>query len=249
MIRALVYRLGRMLDRLAEPSLIRSMPVRADALLPGVYAWATTVAVPVITSRAPALARATAVLALLALFLGALLAPKRAALGRWLGIHAFVALSLATWGQLLRASLPLGSDPLLGTLGALGWMLYAFGWGELRGRRSVPEEDPRVVLGPSLPPRAVLGPSVSAISGFGIVGALVLVHLAFRVTRPAHGVLAHAIALVVGLLLVGGASRVALHRGQRSLSGSGERLSASTPSIALLLISLGLGVLFQVVGR
>jgi len=238
-----------MLDRFAEPSLLRPLAARANVFLPGVYAWATTVAVPVTSARAPDLARGTAMAALIALTLGPWLAPSRPLLGRILGIHAFLGFSLASWGLLVQAGLLLGSDPIHATFGALGWMLYAFGWGELRGRGSVPEDDPRVLPGATLPPRSELGRSVGAVFAFGLAGALTLVYLAFRVARPTHAVMAHAIALVAGLFLIGGAVRVALDRVPRTLPDHGERVSASATSLAVLLIALGLGALFFVLTR
>lgn len=238
-----------MLERLVDPSLLRPLAARANVLLPGLYAWATTVAVPVSAARAPALARATAIAALVALVLGPLLTPTRASLGRVLGIHVFIALSVTTWALLVRAALPLGSEPLLATFGALGWMLYAFGWGELRSRRNIPEDDPRVLPGSPLAARSELGRGVGAVFALGLVGALLLVYLAFRVSRPAHAVMAHAIALVAGLFLVASAARVALDRVTRTLPNHAERVGASATSLAVLLIALGLGALFLVLGR
>lgn len=145
--------------------------------------------------------------------------------------------------------MPLGADPLHATFGALGWMLYAFGWGELRGPGTVPEDDPHVLPGAPLAARSDLPRSVGLVLGCGIAAALALVYLAFRVTRPAHGVMAHAVALVAGLFLVGGAARVALDRVPRTLPSRSERIAAAAPTLAALLILLGLGALVWVLGR
>lgn len=241
--------LARVLERFAEPNLSRPFALRANVLLPGLYAWATTLAVPVTLPRAPGTARVAAILSLAALVLGPLLFPARPLLGRIVGIHAFLALSVGTWSFLARAGLPLGGEPLHATFGALGWMLYAFGWGELRGPGTIPEEDPRAVPGPPLPPRGELPRSVGVVFAFGIAGALSLVYLGFRITRPSHAVMGQAVALIAGLFLVGGAARVALERGPRPLPGQGERVSAAATVIALLLMLLGLGALFTLLGR
>lgn len=244
-----VYRSDPMLDRVAEASLARRLAARVDVLLPGAYAWIATVAIPAAAPGAPTFSRIAALLALLALFLGPLFASKRAAYGRWLGIHLFLGFCVAAWGSLEFASRPIVSEPRVGAFGALGWMLYAFGWGELRGRGRVPEEDPRVLSKTELLPRSAINPSVVWILGFGVLGTLLLVYLAFNVSRPAHAVMAHAIASVVGLLLLSGAVRAALDRIPRSLPGRAERVSASAGVLALLLITLGLGVLYTAVSR
>jgi hypothetical protein len=227
----------------------RPLAARVNVLLPGLYAWATTVAVPVTAARAPELTRLIALIALIALVLGPLLVLSRPLAGRVLGIHVFVALSVATWGLLVRSGVPLGAEPMHATFGALGWMLYAFGWGELRGPGQIPEDDPRVLPGAPLVPRHALGRSVGVVFAFGVAGALAFVHLAFRVTRPAHSVMAQAVALVAGLLLVGGAARVALDRGERALPARAERVSFAATWLAMLVIVLGLGALFLMLGR
>lgn len=233
-----------LIERLANPSTLRAFSARANVLLPGLYAWGTTVAVPAASPRAPGTVRVTALAALVALVLGPLVAPLRPGIGRALGIHGFLGLSLVTWGLLSRADLAIAGNATQATLGALGWMVYAFGWGELRGRGSVPEDDPRVVPGAPLPARGALARSVTPVFAVGVIAAVVLMHLAFRVSRPVHAVFGHAVALVAGLLLVGAAARVALDRTPRALPAPGERLSGAATPLAALLVLLGLGALY-----
>lgn len=241
--------LSRVLERFAEPSLSRPFAARANVLLPGLYAWAMTVAVPVTALRAPGAARVTAVLALAQLVLGPLIFPARPWIGRILGIHVFVALCVGTWGLLVRSGLPLAAEPMHATFGALGWMLYAFGWGELRDLGAVPEDDPRVLSGAPLSARQSLSRSVGVVLSFGVAGALALVFLAFRVARPGHAVMAHALALIAGLFLVGGAARVALDRVPRTLPSRAERIGYGATTLAVLLVLLGLGALYLALGR
>jgi hypothetical protein len=73
--------------------------------------------------------------------------------------------------------------------------------------------------------------------------------LSFRVNRPTHALLGQAVTLVAGLLLVHGASLVALERGARSLPSNSERTNAASTSLAALFIALGLGALWLLLGK
>jgi len=220
-----------------------------NVLVPGCYAWATTLALPAAGTGAPLLARGAAGVALVALLLGPLLVMKRPLLGRLVGIEGFVLASVAGWVALDRAGLSFASRPLEATVGAIGWMLFAFGWGDLRARRGVPESDPRVLPGAALFPRTVLPRSVELIAFIGVSGAVLLSVLAWSTARPAHALFAHAAALVLGLLLISAALRVALERGQRRPAAPSARLNAASTSLAALLIALGLGALYWMLER
>src|SRR5688572_21284843 len=128
----------------------RGFAERANILLPGLYAWLLTVGEPATGAGVGWKARALAFLALVALVLGPLLAPDRPIHGRACGVYGFIGLSTLAWWQLGPVVSAEELDPLRAALGALGWMLYAFGWGKTRGRGLVPEDDPHVVPGPLL---------------------------------------------------------------------------------------------------
>lgn len=220
-----------------------------NVLLPGLYAWAATLAFPALGSHAPGSARALAALALVMLLAGLFCVPTRPLLGRALGIQGFVLSSALGWILLERAGISLFGHTVEAAVGALGWMLFAFGWGDLRERQEVPERDPRVLPGPALFPRAVLSRSVEAVLGIAVLGALLLGVLAWGVARPTHALWAHAAALLLGLLLVGAGARVALERTARRFPASSERLNTASSSLAVLLITLGLGALYWMLER
>ncbi|HYO96205.1 MAG TPA: hypothetical protein VER33_16920 [Polyangiaceae bacterium] len=237
-----------MLARLADPA-FRPLAERANVLLPGLYAWATTVAAPASALRATETSRACAFAALLALVLGPWFASRRPKLARLLGIYGFVGFSVVAWALLSRANVVLGVEPIQATFGAMGWVLYTFGWGELRGRGQVPEDDPGVIPGAPLPPRAVLHRSVELVFALGLAGVFAMLLLAFRVSRPTHALMGQAVTLIAGLLIVHGASQVALERGARSLPSNAERTNAASTALAALFIALGLGALWLLLGR
>jgi hypothetical protein len=233
---------------LAEPT-FRSFATRANKLLPGLYAWTATVASPATAPEAGTAARTASVLALVALVLGPWLSSERPALGRVLGIHVFVGMSLATWALAARAGVTLAPEPLRAAFGALGWMVYAFGWGELGRPLRVPEDDPAVLGGPALTPRAELPRRATVVFAIGVAGALLVVAFAWRVSQAPEMVMAHAVALAAGLWLLSATTEVALTQAARARGSTSERFSRNSGTLSLLLIALGLGLLWFMFGR
>ncbi len=231
-----------------RPSPWRALRERANTVLPGLYAWLTTVALPSVQHGAPSTARLSAFLALLALLAAPLFVHERPAIGRALGIFGFVGCSLLTWLLLGPALVQNAGDPLLPALGAVAFTLYALGWGSLRRRGVVPEDAPNVIPGPSLQPRVrpyLLSPLVF---GVILVSALVPVFLAFRVVEAERALFAHAVAILAAILTITVGSRVALGLGQkRGRPPVSERLNAAAVPLALLALTFGLGFLWLVV--
>lgn len=239
-----------MAEPVAEPApLARAFATDANVLLPGLYAWATTVALPAASAQATLPVRLAALSALLCLAPGALLWSRFPKLGHALGIHAFVGCCIVAWALLRRDGVPLGVQGLEAAFGAVGWVLYAFGWGELSARRRVPERDPHVIAGAPLAPRNPWSRSAEAILALGIAGSFVLLFLSFRVARAPHSVMAHGVWVLLTVLLVSSAARVALGRGPRRMGGDRERLNAAAAALAALFVALALGVMYSMLER
>ena len=231
-----------------RPSVWSAYRDRANTVLPGLYAWLTTVALPSLQHRASASARVSACLALLALLAAPLFVSQRPVLGRGLGIFGFVGCSLLTWLLLGAGLLQNPGDPLLAPLGAVGFTLYALGWGSLRRRGIVPEDSPNVIPGPPLQPRARPPAGTPLVLGLILVSALVPMFLAFRVVDADRGLLAHAAAILAAILTITVGARVALGLGQRRTSAPvAERFNAAAVPLALLALLFGLGFLWLVV--
>ena len=227
---------------------LRALRDRANTVLPGLYAWLTTVAMPSVNRGAPGSARLTALLALLALLAAPVFVSDRPRLGRALGIFGFIGFSLLTWLLLGQALVRNPGDPLLSALGAVGFTLYALGWGSLRRRGVVPEDAPNVIPGPPLQPRARPHPIAPFVFGLILVSALLPVFLAFRVVEAERGLFAHAVAILAAILTITAGARVATGLGQRrALPVSAERLNAAAVPLALLALLFGLGFLWLVV--
>jgi hypothetical protein len=215
------------------------LTVRANMLLPGLYAWVTTVAYPTTYRGAAGSARFTAFIALLALLSGPLLVLERPRLARILGVYVFFGASLVTW--LLLGDV-IGVDrlePVRSALGAAGWALFALGWGSVRRAGSVPEDDPHVLAGPLLTARSQLPVSASVVLGISLVGLAVPLTLAWRVVRLEHALFAHAAALLCALAILTAGANIALGHGTRSSPSSvRQRIAAATRPLALLSLVL-----------
>jgi hypothetical protein len=227
---------------------LRALRDRANTVLPGLYAWLTTVALPSVNHGAPGSARVMAFFALLTLLAAPLFVRERPLLGRALGIFGFVGCSLVTWLLLGAQLVKNPGDHLLSALGAVGFTLYALGWGSMRRRGAVPEDAPNVILGPPLQPRARPHPLAPFVFGLILVSALLPVFLAFRVVEAERGLFAHAVAILAAILTITVGARVATGLGQRRvLPASSERLNAAAVPLALLALLFGLGFLWLVV--
>lgn len=212
-------------------------------LLPGLYAWVTTVAYPATFRDAPTAARVLAFFALVALVAGPLVSLREERPGRALGIFGFLALSVATWlllGPLIAVA---RIEPVRAASGGVGWALFALGWGQVRDVGRVPEDDPNVIHDRPLTARGQLPRGASVALAVGLVGALIPLLLAWRVDRPDHALLGHAAAVAGAVALLVGASRIALERGNYRPRPARTRLSSATPTLSVLVVVLALGVM------
>jgi hypothetical protein len=220
----------------------RRILVAANTLLPGLYAWLTTVALPSTQRGAPGIARLFALLALFAVVTGPIIAIGNLRIGRAVGVLLFVALCVITWVVLGPAIGVQRLEPLRASLGAAGWALFALGWGSVREVGTVPEDDPNVIDGPPLPARSRLPRGALIVVGISIAAALPPVYMAWRVTRPDHALLAHATAVLCAIALVGAGARLAIDRGRwRSPGAARARINSAVAPLGALMLMFGLG--------
>jgi len=225
-----------------EPSVV----VRTNMLLPGLLAWVATLGSPSWERGVGAFPRTTAVLALAAMVAGPLLTSRYPRLGRVLGIHATMALAIVTWLLLGSVVGVMHLEPVRSAIGAVAWVLFAFGWGAVRARTHVPEDDPRVLPGAPLPSRDVLPVSAVVVLGIGVIGAAVPMFTAWRVTRPSHALLAHAVATICAIALVTSAARVAVDRkSYKPMTPPAARFSAAARPLSALAVVLALGFIWM----
>jgi hypothetical protein len=216
--------------------------VRVNLFVSGLYAWLATVGAPTI-GRGDLGAHLSAAGALILLVGGLLVAPRFPRVGRAVTMGGFVGLSVLTWvllGDLLEVN---QLEPVRAASGALGWVLFAFGWGAVRNVHSVPENDPRVIAGQPLAPRRALPPTTYVVFGLALLGALAPWLLAWRVTRPEHALFAHATALLCAIAMVSVGAQVSVQRGRRWLPPRpSDRFNAASTALAAMVLVAVLGV-------
>ncbi len=135
-----------------------------------VFAWAVTIAPYVLGRTGSWAGRLVAVVALAAGVAGPLLVPGRRRIGRHVGITGFLGLSPLVWLLSGKAIAIQRLDPILATIGALAWGVFAFSWGEpWRTRDEAQQTDE---LGGMLRARAQLPPLAVPIAAIGVLAGL-----------------------------------------------------------------------------
>ena len=225
----------------------RRLAERANILFPGLYAWLLTIAQPATSAGVGAPARILSLLSLICLVLGPLFSFDRPLLSRAVGIYGFVGFSTLAWWQLGPVIAPDRLDSVRAALGAAGWLLYAFGWGKMRGRGHVPEEDPNVLEGVPLAARTRLPRAAWVVALVSGIGGLLPFALAFRVERPDHAILAHAVALAAGAAVLSAGANLALGFGQpRAPRSPSARLNSAAGALAVLAVLAVAGLVWMV---
>jgi hypothetical protein len=216
----------------------------ASRVVPGLYGWLATVLAPSSQTGASWLSRSFAVLSLAALLLALPLLTRRPRLARQLGVYGFLLGCFGAWlflGPQLRSD---QLDPVRSGLGALGFLLHALAWGAPSRARDEPSAD-NLVPGAPLQPRLRPPRGASLVLGFGLVVALLPSLVAFGVERPESSLLAHALALGCGLLLVGASTEVALRVGRpRPLAPWRQRTARAVWSLGMLALVFAIGLLW-----
>jgi hypothetical protein len=223
----------------------------AQASVPGAYAWAVTVAPAAWSKGATGLAKAAAVVALLALFGG--IAGERAwgARARFVSLWAFVLASALAWSSAPTALGPLRVEPVRGLSGMLGWALFAFA----SAAPALPAVDPRPDLSGGLegePPvaaRGRLGGWDGACVTVGILLAAVMQGVGWRVANVERALLVRFMALAAGLAVIGAATDVVLERRRpRAVLSPARRARRAMPALVLLTLLAIAGLMFALRG-
>ena len=213
-------------------------------VVPGLYGWVATVAMPVAQRGVPWTARAAALLAVTSLLGSFVLTGARPREARWLGVHAFLLGCFATWALLgvrLRAD---QVDAVRGALGAVGFLLHALAWGASPRELDADASD-NLVPGTPLQPRHRPPRAGGFVLGGGIAVGLLPMAAAFSVERPGAALLAHAAAVGAGLLVIGTATDVALRVGKPHAAVAWRaRASRSVWPLGVLTVVLGIGLIW-----
>lgn len=223
-----------------SPAALFREPGVAQRVACAAFAWAVTVAPFVIGPTRTWAARFVAAICLAAGVVGPLLVPARRKIGRHVGISAFVALATGAWLLSPQALAIERLDPILASIGAVAWGVYAFSWGE---PWRLAEEGQTDELGGTLRARTQLPPLAVPIASLGVVGALALLILAWQIKDPSRALFGHAAAIGVGVALVSSAALVAISRGKTRVPSHAVPRSAKR-AIVVLVVAAVLGGVF-----
>jgi hypothetical protein len=193
----------------------------AQASVPGLYAWALTVAPAAWSRGAPWVAKATAIMGLLSLG-ASVVAERRWGAARYVGVWGLVFTSSVTWVLAPAALSPLHLDVARGVAGMLGWALFAFACAAPALRRSA-YPDARLGDEGPLRPRTELRRGDGLYILGGALVALALQTVGWRVNVPERALLVRVVSLAAGLAIVAAVTSVALARHGRPTQRPSER--------------------------
>jgi hypothetical protein len=247
----------------------------SQAAIPGIYAWAVTVAPAAWARGASAPARVAAVVGLLALVTaplvegGMVARPPRASQGAAAprGVAALRTWSPAAWARLWSIwGLVLSSaivwalspgalsaarlDGVQGALGMVGWALFAFASAG-PALRAEPDAASRIVAGTPLKPRSELPRGDGVYVAVGVVAALALQAIGWKIASPERAVLVRLVTVTCGIAVLAATTSIGLARhAARVPAPPTLRLRRGLPWVAFLSIAVGAGAaLTMLAGR
>jgi hypothetical protein len=236
----------------------------AQAAIPGLYAWALTVAPAAWSRNGAVLARVAAIVGVAALvtaplvegarltpnaaparernrrflrgWLRGLASPSGATLARGWSVWGFVLSSSIVWALAPTALSAAHLDAVRGALGMVGWALFAFASaGPVL--RPEPGLAGRIVASTSLKPRSAIPRGDGIYVGVGIALALAMQLVGWGVVAPERAVLVRLVTVVCGIAVVGGTTSIALARhAKRTPLPRRLRLRRALPWIVILAL-------------
>lgn len=225
----------------------------AQAAIPGLYAWAITVAPAAWSRGAPLLAKAAAALGIVALTIAPVIegagtgrssapswgGPMRA---RIVSVWGFVLSSAVVWALAPSALSSASFDGVRGALGVVGWALFAFASAG-PALRADPESYGRIMAVSSLRPRSLLPRGDGTYVGIGVAVALAMQSIGWSVPTPERAVLVRLVTIACGLAVLGATTSIALARhAPRSPASRALRIRRALPWIVMLALVVGSGI-------
>ena len=248
---------------------VASIGATAQAAIPGLYAWAITVAPAAWSRGAPFLAKAAAIFGVLALVTAPLVEgagapqrtkepspsgkplkllgsvrswPKGATWARAWSVWGFVLSSAIVWALAPSALSSARLDSVRGAAGMVGWALFAFASAG-PALRSDPSAAGRIAASTSLKPRSDLPRGDGVYVAVGIVLALAMQGVGWAVAVPERAVLVRLVTVVCGIAVVSGTTSIALARHSARVPASRRlRLRRALPWFVMLVLVTVSGV-------
>ena len=231
-----------LLDRLS------GIGTSAQATIPGLYAWAVTVAPAAWSRGAPLLAKIAAILGVVALLAAIVLDRRAPRWARLVSVWGLVSTSALVWAIAPGGLSPAKLDAPRGVAGMIGWGLFAFS----SAGPALPRdpEASRVAPGAPLRPRTAVPRGDGWFIFGGALCAVALQIIGWRVAVPERALLVRLIALASGIAVLGAATQIALARHQRRFRPSKRtRMRRSIASVVGLAVLAAIGVVLLASGR
>lgn len=247
---------------------LSNLGASAQAAIPGIYAWAITVAPAAWARGAPWPAKLAALVGVLALGTaplveGAVLRRERppgsaepaatrlpfawsgATWARVWSVWGFVLSSAIVWALSPAALSSARLDGVRGALGLVGWGLFAFASAG-PALRADSEASSRIVAGSPLKPRSALPRGDGIYVGVGVVLALAMQLVGWGVAVPERAVLVRLVTVAAGIAVLGGMTSIALARHQPRVASTPRlRMRRATPWLVLLLVGAFAGLVLD----
>jgi hypothetical protein len=230
-------------ERARETERPQALGALRHASIPGVYAWAVTVA-PLLWARGDGalVARGAAGASLVFLLAGAVFEPRLGARMRFACLWAFLIACALAWGASPGSLSPGRFDATREVAGMLGWGLFAFAAAAPPLRRGAVVSGES--SGPLLPSHRRLAHGDSLYAGFGIALALSIQVVGLRAPTPERALLVRFVALAAGLAAIGASQELALARHSiHAARRPSARFRSAFAPVAVLLILLLAGML------
>ena len=228
----------------------------AQAAIPGLYAWATTVAPVAWSPEARFAAKIIAAIGVVALVTAPILEIAEmtrlaralavrgvAAMARLWSIWGFVLSSAIVWVLVPSALSPVRFDSVRGVLGIVGWALFAFASAG-PPLRADPNLRLHVASDGPLEPRSKLVRGDGVYVGVGVIIALCMQMVGWEPISPERAVLVRLVTLASAMAVVGAMTSLAVARHSVRVARAHQfRLRRSLPWIATTLLLAASGVL------
>lgn len=160
-------------------------------------------------------------------------------------VWGFVLSSAIVWALVPGALSSPRFDAVRGTLGVIGWALFAFASAGPT-LRSDPEAAKRVVAGSPLKPRSELPGGDGTYLTAGVLVALAMQAVGWGVVSVERAVLVRLVTLVCGVAVLGAATSIALARhATRTPALPPMRMRRALPWVVLLALFLGTGAVWM----
>ena len=223
---------------------VSELGTAAQASIPGLYAWAVTVAPAAFGKAGNAFAKVLAVLAVVALCAGLALERRHPRAARASSVWGFSIASALVWAVAPASLTPIHLEVTRGLAGMLGWALFAFAC----AAPAIPREasNDRILEGAPLRPRARMPKGDTLVMVLGALLACSLQAIGWQAVGPERAVLVRLVCLACGLAVLGAATTIALARHTRRLVAPNRlRVREALPWLVLFGVLALTGIVLQ----